>query len=93
MDDPLDSKLCHCRDCQKLHGAPFEWVSIFIKTDARFLSGLDHLYFWLDELGLGFEAEERDKFETEEVKSCNNGFDIFTFSCISNMHHIMCSKF
>ena len=73
MDDPLDSKLCHCRDCQKLHGAPFEWVSIFRKTDVRFLSGLDQLYFWSDELGRGFEAEERDKLEINEVKSCDNG--------------------
>ena len=73
MDDPVDSKLCHCRDCQKLHGAPFEWVSIFRKTDVRFLSGLDHLYFWSDELGRGFEAKERDKVEVDEAKSCNHG--------------------
>ena len=64
-DDPLDSKLCHCRDCQKLHGAPFEWVSIFRKTDVRFVSGMNLLYFWSDELGRGFEAEERDKYERE----------------------------
>ena len=24
--EPESSKLCHCRDCQQLHGAPFEWV-------------------------------------------------------------------
>jgi len=73
MDDPLDSKLCHCRDCQKLHGAPFEWVSIFRKTDVNFISGLDQLYFWSDELGQGFEARERDKVEVDEAKSCNHG--------------------
>jgi hypothetical protein len=25
--EPESSKLCHCRGCQQLHGAPFEWVS------------------------------------------------------------------
>jgi hypothetical protein len=24
--EPESAKLCHCRDCQQLHGAPFEWV-------------------------------------------------------------------
>ena len=73
LDDPLDSKLCHCRDCQKLHGAPFEWVSIFEKTDVRFLSGLDQLYFWSDELGCGFEAKQRDELEAKKEKNKFNG--------------------
>ena len=25
--DPESTKFCHCRGCQQLHGAPFEWVS------------------------------------------------------------------
>jgi hypothetical protein len=25
-DKPLDAKFCHCPTCQKLHGAPFQWV-------------------------------------------------------------------
>ncbi|KAH9838371.1 Mss4-like protein [Rhodofomes roseus] len=33
--DPLDAKHCHCRQCQRLHGAPFQWAVIFPKTSVR----------------------------------------------------------
>lgn len=23
---PLEAKFCHCEGCQRLHGAPFQWV-------------------------------------------------------------------
>ncbi|CAM6129239.1 unnamed protein product [Calypogeia fissa] len=36
---PLDAKFCHCTDCQRLHGAPFQWAAIFHKTDINFLHG------------------------------------------------------
>ena len=26
--EPESAKFCHCRGCQQLHGAPFEWVSL-----------------------------------------------------------------
>lgn len=26
-EKPLDAKFCHCPTCQRLHGAPFQWVS------------------------------------------------------------------
>ncbi|KAG1733594.1 Mss4-like protein [Suillus paluster] len=35
--DPLDAKHCHCRQCQRLHGAPFQWAVIFPKTSVRLL--------------------------------------------------------
>jgi hypothetical protein len=38
--DPLDAKLCHCRDCQRLHGAPMQWAAIFRKEDVRLIAGL-----------------------------------------------------
>ena len=41
--EPLDAKLCHCTDCQTLHGAPMQWAAIFHKTDIRFLRGVDQL--------------------------------------------------
>ncbi|KAM5429134.1 hypothetical protein McanMca71_007915 [Microsporum canis] len=41
---PLDAKFCHCRGCQILHGAPFQWAAIFEKSDIRFVSG----HGWLD---------------------------------------------
>jgi hypothetical protein len=25
---PLEAKFCHCEGCQRLHGAPFQWVCI-----------------------------------------------------------------
>ncbi|KAH9940995.1 Mss4-like protein [Amylocystis lapponica] len=31
--DPLDAKHCHCRQCQQLHGAPFQWAVIFPKGE------------------------------------------------------------
>ncbi|KIJ67055.1 hypothetical protein HYDPIDRAFT_109048 [Hydnomerulius pinastri MD-312] len=35
--DPLDAKHCHCRQCQRLHGAPFQWAVIFPKTSVRLI--------------------------------------------------------
>ncbi|EIN09844.1 hypothetical protein PUNSTDRAFT_66341 [Punctularia strigosozonata HHB-11173 SS5] len=39
--DPLDAKHCHCRQCQRLHGAPFQWAVIFPKTSVRLVKN-DH---------------------------------------------------
>jgi hypothetical protein len=50
--DPVDAKLCHCRACQTLHGAPMQWVAIFHKHQLRFISGLDQLKFYNSEQGL-----------------------------------------
>jgi hypothetical protein len=44
--DPVDSKICHCAQCQTLHGAPFQWAVIFHKSDVRFARGVDDLYFY-----------------------------------------------
>lgn len=49
--DPVDAKLCHCRDCQKLHGAPMQWAAIFHKQDVRLTRGKNHLKFYNSELG------------------------------------------
>ncbi|KAG1821122.1 Mss4-like protein [Suillus subaureus] len=37
LGDPFDAKHCHCRQCQWLHSAPFQWVVIFPKTSVRIL--------------------------------------------------------
>ncbi|KAG2140132.1 Mss4-like protein [Suillus clintonianus] len=45
--DPFDAKHCHCRQCQRLHGAPFQWAAIFPKTSVRILqdnSGALHCF-------------------------------------------------
>ncbi|MBW2523992.1 MAG: GFA family protein [Deltaproteobacteria bacterium] len=49
--DPVDAKLCHCQQCQTLHGAPFQWAVIFHKRDVRFVRGVDSLYFFNGETG------------------------------------------
>ena len=46
LADPVDAKICHCRDCQSLHGAPMQWAAIFHKHDVRFVSGTDQLNFY-----------------------------------------------
>ncbi|WDP88815.1 MAG: GFA family protein [Desulfobacter sp.] len=49
--DPVDAKICHCRTCQKLHGAPMQWAAIFHKRHVRFTAGLKHLVFYNSEQG------------------------------------------
>jgi hypothetical protein len=44
--DPVDAKICHCRGCQTLHGAPMQWAAIFHKRDVRFTAGVDQLRFF-----------------------------------------------
>ena len=44
--DPVDAKICHCSDCQVLHGAPMQWAAIFHKSDVRFTAGVERLRFF-----------------------------------------------
>jgi hypothetical protein len=48
--DPEDAKICHCRACQVLHGAPMQWAAIFHKRDVRFVAGVEQLRFYNSEL-------------------------------------------
>ena len=48
--DPVDAKICHCRTCQTLHGAPMQWAAIFYKHHVRFTAGVDHLTYYNSEL-------------------------------------------
>ncbi len=48
--DPVDAKICHCRVCQTLHGAPMQWAAIFHKHHVRFTAGIDHLNYYNSEL-------------------------------------------
>ncbi len=50
--EPVDAKLCHCRTCQTLHGAPMQWAAIFHKHHVKFTAGLDQLRFFNSELGI-----------------------------------------
>jgi hypothetical protein len=44
--DPVDAKICHCRTCQALHGAPMQWAAIFHKRHVRITRGIEHLRFY-----------------------------------------------
>src|SRR5271168_900565 len=59
---PLDAKLCHCRDCKVLHGAPMQHAAIFEKKSVHFEDdSLDHIIFYAAESGAnrGQQGEER----------------------------------
>ena len=43
---PLDAKYCHCRTCQALHGAPFQWAAILPKSSISFDNGVRGLTFF-----------------------------------------------
>jgi hypothetical protein len=47
--EPVNAKICHCKVCQKLHGAPMQWAAIFHKRDVRLVAGLDRLTFFNSE--------------------------------------------
>jgi hypothetical protein len=51
--DPVDAKVCHCRGCQVLHGAPMQWAAIFEKRDVRLIRGVEHLRSYNSELNQG----------------------------------------
>ncbi|WWC66462.1 uncharacterized protein I206_100364 [Kwoniella pini CBS 10737] len=40
-EDPSNSKICHCEDCQRLHGAPYQHSVIFHKKNVRLDSDAD----------------------------------------------------
>lgn len=46
-EKPLASKYCHCTTCQRLHGSPFQWATIFHKSDINFTNGV-HDLGWYD---------------------------------------------
>ena len=48
--DPVDSKLCHCTVCQRLHGAPMQWSAIFYKHNVKITEGFNHLSYYTSEL-------------------------------------------
>ena len=45
-DRPLNVKICHCRNCQVMHGAPFQLAAIFEKEDLAFIPGSGDLSFY-----------------------------------------------
>lgn len=60
---PLKAKFCHCRHCQVMHGAPFQWAAIFPKEDVRFDNGTKGLSFYA-------AREKNSKYQTPTKVSC-----------------------
>jgi hypothetical protein len=58
--DPVDAKICHCRNCQVLHGAPMQWAVIFQKADVRFVCGVESLTFYNSERRTHQTRSERE---------------------------------
>eukprot|EP01006_Ploeotia_vitrea_P063199 TRINITY_DN85105_c0_g1_i1.p2 TRINITY_DN85105_c0_g1~~TRINITY_DN85105_c0_g1_i1.p2 ORF type:complete len:169 (+),score=16.10 TRINITY_DN85105_c0_g1_i1:26-532(+) len=49
--DPVDAKICHCKGCQQLQGAPMQWAVLFHKHHIRFTKGAeDSLDFYNSEV-------------------------------------------
>ncbi|KAK8865767.1 hypothetical protein IAR55_000914 [Kwoniella newhampshirensis] len=44
-EDPLQVKICHCEDCQRLHGAPFQQAAVFHKKNVRLDSTPEYISF------------------------------------------------
>ncbi|KAJ6007381.1 hypothetical protein N7540_011357 [Penicillium herquei] len=61
---PLNSKFCHCRGCQVMHGAPFQWASIYNKEDISFAKGSSGLAFFST-------GQNSQKHETPTKVSCD----------------------
>ena len=58
--DPVDAKICHCRNCQVLHGAPMQWAVIFHKADVRFVRGVQAMNFYNSERRAHQTLSERE---------------------------------
>ncbi|KAK9867590.1 hypothetical protein WJX84_000561 [Apatococcus fuscideae] len=44
--DPVDVRVCHCRGCQRTHGASYQWSAFFHKEQILFTKGHEHLEFY-----------------------------------------------
>ncbi|KAL1850247.1 hypothetical protein Plec18170_006942 [Paecilomyces lecythidis] len=63
-DKPLAAKFCHCRGCQVMHGAPFQWAAIFHKEDMMFKNGSQGLSFYAS-------GEKSRDYQTPTKVSCS----------------------
>ncbi|CAO1624827.1 unnamed protein product [Parajaminaea phylloscopi] len=41
---PFDAKHCHCDQCKRLHGAPFQWACLFFKNQVRLHHSTDPIF-------------------------------------------------
>ena len=64
-EDPVDAKLCHCPQCQSLHGAPFQWAVVFHKHDVRFVRGVEKIFFYHAETKTDLEGDAHHQLAIE----------------------------
>lgn len=65
--DPIDAKHCHCTQCQRLHGACFQWAALYFKTSVRLKPSCDPMYLKF------FSTQERHSDHSAPCKvSCRN---------------------
>lgn len=76
--DPIDAKHCHCTQCQRLDGAPFQWAALFHKTSVRLAQHCDLLQLDF------FSTQQRHSEHSVPCKiSCRN--------CRSPMACVLCN--
>lgn len=44
-EDPKQIKFCHCKDCQRLHGSPYQHAAIFSKDTVKLDSDAEWVGF------------------------------------------------
>lgn len=77
--DPVDAKHCHCRQCQHLHGAPFQWAVIFPKV--RYFSiQLNSLRAFIDVL----------KTSVRMIKNISDSLHFFSTETGAGDHYVPC---
>jgi len=68
-DKPLASKFCHCNDCKIIHGAPFQWATVFEKEDLSFPNlDTDALKFY----NSSFHEEGEGKLQLPHKVACKH---------------------
>ncbi|CAD6574154.1 MAG: hypothetical protein CYPHOPRED_005296 [Cyphobasidiales sp. Tagirdzhanova-0007] len=67
--DPWDAKFCHCTDCQKLHGAPFQHAVIYPKTAVRMVKNKEN------ENGKSIDFFTTDKKNSQHYVPCKISCD------------------
>ncbi|PWN17787.1 hypothetical protein BCV69DRAFT_253768 [Microstroma glucosiphilum] len=59
--EPVDGKHCHCKGCQRLHGAPFQYCVLFPKLACRMDKECDPTYLSF------FSTQRKENQDTHDV--------------------------
>ncbi|KAI5792392.1 Mss4-like protein [Peziza echinospora] len=67
---PVGSKYCHCKTCQRLHGAVVQWATIFHKSSISFTAGHTNLRFLYHNGDDGTICDWSYKLPCKAIASC-----------------------